>query len=202
VRENRHKILLIVPSPIISKGVEAILEESGEMSVTTMQPENVFNQASRLQSIYADAIIVSPSVFGYNDRMQARQMLAEYCSAPVIALPISVCDEDVLRQYDAVINMADSDSAILKKVNDAIHSGSEQNKVDDDVLTAREKEVLVCVAKGMQNKEIADLFNISTYTVMSHRKNISRKTGIRSAAGMTVYALLNNLMDLNNIDEK
>ena len=49
----------------------------------------------------------------------------------------------------------------------------------------------------MQNKEIADRFNISTYTVITHRKNISRKTGIRSVAGLTVYALLNNLIDLN-----
>lgn len=67
-------------------------------------------------------------------------------------------------------------------------------------LSAREKEILVAVAKGMLNKEIADLYNISIYTVISHRKNITRKTGIKTVAGLTVYALLNNLIDMNSIE--
>lgn len=71
---------------------------------------------------------------------------------------------------------------------------------ESDLLTAREKEILVCVAKGMLNKEIADLCNLSIHTVISHRKNITRKTGIKTVAGLTVYALLNNLIDMNSIE--
>ena len=52
----------------------------------------------------------------------------------------------------------------------------------------------------MLNKEIADLYNISIYTVITHRKNITRKTGIKTVAGLTVYALLNNLIDTNAIE--
>ena len=59
---------------------------------------------------------------------------------------------------------------------------------------------MVCVAKGMLNKEIADRFNISIHTVITHRKNITRKTGIKTVAGLTVYALLNNLLDINSLD--
>ena len=66
----------------------------------------------------------------------------------------------------------------------------------DKTLTAREKDVLVCVAKGLINKEIADQLNISIHTVITHRKNITRKTGIRTVAGLTVYALLNNLLEI------
>ena len=71
---------------------------------------------------------------------------------------------------------------------------------ESDELSAREKEILVCVAQGMSNKEIADHCNISVYTVITHRKNITRKTGIKTVAGLTVYALLNNLLDLSNIE--
>ena len=71
---------------------------------------------------------------------------------------------------------------------------------EKEELSDREKEILVCVAKGMLNKEIADNFNISIYTVISHRKNITRKIGIRSVAGMTVYALLNGLLDISSIE--
>ena len=68
---------------------------------------------------------------------------------------------------------------------------------EGEELSAREKEILVSVAKGMLNKEIADQYNISIYTVITHRKNITRKTGIKTVAGLTVYALLNNLIDVN-----
>ncbi len=200
MRDDRHRVLLIIPSAIVSKGLEALLEESGEMIVSTLPGDSQL--LGKLQSISADAIIVSPSVFSFGKRLQARQMLSQYSDAPVLALPLGVCDEDTLRQYDAVISLGEGIESILKKVNDAIHAGSAQSKGDDALLSAREKEVLVCVAKGMQNKEIADLFNISAYTVMSHRKNISRKTGIRSAAGLTVYALLNNLLDLNSLEDR
>ncbi len=71
---------------------------------------------------------------------------------------------------------------------------------DNGELSAREKEILVCVAKGMLNKEIADACNISVNTVITHRKNITRKTGIRTVAGLTVYALLNRLIDTSNIE--
>ncbi len=66
-------------------------------------------------------------------------------------------------------------------------------------LSQREIEILVSVAKGLLNKEIAEEHNISINTVITHRKNITRKTGIRTVAGLTVYAILNNLIDINTI---
>ena len=56
------------------------------------------------------------------------------------------------------------------------------------------------MAMGMLNKEIADKYNISIYTVISHRKNITRKIGIKTVAGLTVYALMNGLLDINSIE--
>ena len=67
-------------------------------------------------------------------------------------------------------------------------------------LSEREKEILVSVAQGLLNKEIADRHNISINTVITHRKNITRKTGIRTVPGLTVYAILNNLIDINDIE--
>lgn len=71
---------------------------------------------------------------------------------------------------------------------------------DTGGLSEREKEILVSVAQGMLNKEIADKLCISIYTVVSHRKNITRKTGIKSVAGLTVYAILNGLIDINSVE--
>ena len=67
-------------------------------------------------------------------------------------------------------------------------------------LSEREKEILVSVAQGLLNKEIADKHHISINTVITHRKNITRKTGIKTVPGLTVYAILNNLIDINSIE--
>ena len=77
--------------------------------------------------------------------------------------------------------------------------GRKRENAVDSTLSDREKEVLVCVAKGMINKEIANKLNISVHTVVSHRKNITAKTGIKTIAGLTLYALLNNMLDTGNM---
>lgn len=69
---------------------------------------------------------------------------------------------------------------------------------DSDVLSNREKEILAAVAHGKTNKEIADDLFISVNTVVTHRKNIARKTGINSIAGLTVYAILNHIVEISD----
>ncbi len=62
-------------------------------------------------------------------------------------------------------------------------------------ITEREKEIIVCLVQGMSNKEIANQLFISINTVITHRRNIARKLQIRSLAGLTIYAIANNLID-------
>lgn len=69
---------------------------------------------------------------------------------------------------------------------------------DSEVLSQREKEILAAVAHGKTNKEIADDLFISINTVVTHRKNIARKTGINSIAGLTVYAILNHIVEISD----
>jgi len=99
------------------------------------------------------------------------------------------------------INLFDAPTLICYKVNEILNSFlSDQNKDTDTELTKREIEVLRMVTKGHTNKEIADLLFVSTHTVISHRKNISEKTGIKSASGLTMYAILKKIIDVNEID--
>lgn len=105
---------------------------------------------------------------------------------------------DDLRHHTAIEeNILDP---VVKHVPMAPDSSRSPEEEESGDLSAREKEILVCVAKGMLNKEIADHFSISIYTVISHRKNITRKTGIKTVAGLTVYALLNGLIDISSVE--
>ena len=66
-------------------------------------------------------------------------------------------------------------------------------------LSEREKEVICHVVRGLSNKEIAERMFISANTVMTHRRNIARKTQIHSPAGLTIYAIVNGLINLDEV---
>ena len=68
-------------------------------------------------------------------------------------------------------------------------------------LSAREREIIVCVVKGMTNKQIAEALCISAHTVITHRRNIAAKLQIHSAAGLTIYAIVNKLVELSEIKD-
>ena len=77
----------------------------------------------------------------------------------------------------------------------ALHSKPEQV----ELLSQREKDVLSLIVKGYINKEIADMLNISTPTVIFHRRNISEKIGSKSVGRLTIYAVMNGIVDVSEL---
>lgn len=74
-----------------------------------------------------------------------------------------------------------------------------QNPEAAEALSEREKDVIIAMVQGMSNKEIAEHLFISINTVITHRRNIARKLQIHSPAGLTIYAIVNNLIDISNV---
>lgn len=70
----------------------------------------------------------------------------------------------------------------------------------ESVLSEREKDIIRAIARGRANKEIADELCISVHTVATHRRNISSKLGIHSPAGLVIYALINHLVNLAEVN--
>lgn len=70
-----------------------------------------------------------------------------------------------------------------------------------EVLSEREKDIIICVAKGMNNKEIADYLYLSVHTVTTHRRNISNKLQIHTTAGLIIYAIANKLVNIEEIQK-
>lgn len=88
----------------------------------------------------------------------------------------------------------------FRRSNVPASDGVRENR-RQEALSAREKEIIVCVVKGLTNKQIADELCISTHTVITHRRNIAAKLQIHSAAGLTIYAIVNKLVELSEIDK-
>lgn len=200
MKASHKKVLLIIPSMIVARGIEAVLGELGEFRVEGILSDLSHFSEARLRNMDTDVIIIDPVVFDHISRMSARSRIAEHTGAAVVALKTIPMDDEQLKQYDGFISMYDQPITIVKKLRDSLSSRTEVSDSDEYDLSVREKEILVCVAKGMLNKEIADHFNLSIHTVITHRKNITRKTGIKTVAGLTVYALLNNLIDSGSIE--
>lgn len=80
------------------------------------------------------------------------------------------------------------------------HSKLHTPVAETEELSDRERDVLIQVVRGLSNKEIADVLCISMHTVVSHRKHITRKLNIHSTAGLTIYAIVNHLIDLNSLE--
>ncbi len=185
---------------MIARGLESILGDLGEFQVCGILSDLTRSSETRLKNMDVDVVLIDPQVFDYESRRKARSILDDYTDAAVVALETVAMGDDVLKQFDEVVSLYDVPTAVIRKMRASISSRDEVSRTEGNELSSREKEILVSVAKGMLNKEIADKYNISIYTVITHRKNITRKTGIKTVAGLTVYALMNNLIDINSVE--
>ena len=96
-----------------------------------------------------------------------------------------------IRRIERQMKQNDVSAKISKMIN--------QNPDNSEALSDREKDVIVSLVQGMTNKEIADHLFISINTVITHRRNIARKLQIHSPAGLTIYAIVNNLVDISTV---
>ncbi|MBQ9649972.1 MAG: helix-turn-helix transcriptional regulator [Prevotella sp.] len=88
-------------------------------------------------------------------------------------------------------------SDVARNISDMVFKSSASQ--NPDALSDREKDVIISLVQGMSNKEIADHLCISVNTVITHRRNIARKLQIHSPAGLTIYAIVNNLVDISSV---
>ena len=129
------------------------------------------------------------------DHSGVEETLEDLKSLVMNHLPANADQQEAYKVLSSINTLADDIRKHILLEETALEGHTDVSR-EDNALSAREKEILVCVAKGMINKEIADALNISVHTVISHRKNITRKTGIKTVAGLTVYALINHMLDI------
>lgn len=189
----RNRVIICEASEVITIGLADIIDSMAQFDVVA-RLDNPEHLSEKMVATDANLLIVNPSLLGFQNKSILSQINKEHPQVAIVALMTTHLDHAILTPYNGVIEISDTRSKIMSKMEEFAQSETAKN-ADDVELSKRETDVLVAVAKGMMNKEIADQMNISIHTVISHRKNITRKTGIKSVSGLTVYALLNNLID-------
>lgn len=118
---------------------------------------------------------------------------------------ISVMDDIFDIEQDFITHCAIEDHILApalaiarKRRNTLKHTDEFSSNIEE--LSEREKQILVQIVKGLSNKEIAEVLCISAHTVITHRKNIARKLNIHSTAGLTIYAIVNHLVEIDNLE--
>lgn len=193
------KIAIAEPSIMLRIGLEQLLRELPDAEVV-FSTDNLGSLYARINALRPDILIVNPLLYDYTKRSTIRAEFDNLPNLRLVGLVTSYIESQHQRQFAGIIELNDDFQRIKSTLNQVTNSlQSDGDEPDTDPLSDREKEVLVCLSKGLKNNEIADTLNISVHTVITHRKNIVRKTGIKSVAALTVYAILNNLIEEKDI---
>ena len=193
------KIAIAEPSIMLRTGLEQLLRELPDAEII-FSTDNLNSLYARINALRPDILIVNPLLFDYVKRATIRAEFDNLPNLRIIGLITSYIESQHQRQFSGVIELNDDFQRVKSTLNQVTNTlQSEGDEPDTAPLSDREKDVLVCLSKGLKNNDIADQLNISVHTVITHRKNIVRKTGIKSVAALTVYAILNNLIEEKDI---
>lgn len=196
-----NKIVIAEPSPIVAAGMLRFFEDMNQIQVVSVV-DNIDDLNDKMIVHNPDMLIVNPIMLGYTNNSVIKQINNVSPDTLCVALVTTFVDKNFLRYFKEIIELSDSKQKVCNKIFNLINNNDESSSQNESVdLSNRETDVLICVAKGMTNKDISDMLNISVHTVITHRKNIVKKTGIKSVSGLTVYALLNNLVEESEIYE-
>ena len=185
-------IIIIHSSEIIRIGLEAVFENKFTARIICLSDISELKQI-QFYSLDEVIFIIDPSCYDFDSLLPVRAKISKQSIIGITEKSL----EKIPAFLDSYFSINESTETLLEKVNNFFS----KNKQDDlsDELTVREKEILRLIALGHTNKTIADKLFISTHTVISHRKNITDKLGIKSIPGLTIYAIIQNIVNASDM---
>lgn len=196
----RHvTVSICVPSVVVFNGLCDILHQIRDVSITFrhIEAKAVYDDAEMFSEV--DLVICDPLAMPPRTVLDIKHKLAGD-AVPFIVFYHSALPSGYVSAYDGALSVYDNEATINSTVLSALkYNVDAENRQE---LTSREKEVVIGVVKGLSNKEIASEINVSVNTVMTHRRNIASKLQIHSPAGLTIYALVSKLVNLEDVSSQ
>ncbi len=183
------RIAIVTPYPLLNIGLKHLFQ-----TYFNVVPE-LYNEPCTLLNSHPEGfdayLITAETMVGYSDFFLPRKSRI---------LLLSTEPKENKESSLTTLFTTDSPECLLEKIDRFVELLNKQSETISPELSPREAEVLQLVARGLINKEIADQLNISVNTVLSHRKNLTAKLGIKTVSGLSFYAMMNGY--LSNIDQK
>lgn len=186
-------------SYILREGIKEVISRLN-IPVRIYEFEDWDKVLESIERTSTNIVLLDPVMIDYDEG----KIIGLKSEIPVVKI-VGILDNSIrarkmVKFLDGVISLADNKKDVLQKLGHIFNLKSDQ--IDDESpgeLSKREQAVLRLVAAGLTNQQIAEKLFISAHTVITHRKNITRKLGIKTVAGLTVYAILNNLAGIDEI---
>lgn len=195
-RSSRITVVVAESSPIVAAGIASCLRRLPKLTVKPLEVHTHDDLDNAIATMHPDIVIANPAFCGEFSPAQLRRGTDRHFK--LVAIDTGNLDRNARKLYDEALRISDDIATIESRIASLVASGKQETE-EKESLSNREKEIVALVVKGMTNKEIADKLFLSLHTVNTHRRNIARKLEIHSATGLTIYAIMNRLVDLSEI---
>ncbi|HPN39149.1 MAG TPA: LuxR C-terminal-related transcriptional regulator [Melioribacteraceae bacterium] len=194
MNKKNYNIVIVEPSCIVYNGLVGVLiTKNKNFHFSRFYELAELDKSGIINSI--DVVIINLNCVN-NQYKLLRSIKKVNEKTKWVGLINSFYETKDLELFDSNILINDIEEKILNTINKVIEiTDFSVNESKQENLSAREIEILKLLTAGFSAKEIAEKLFLSTHTVVTHRKNISQKTGIKSVAGLTIYAIINNIVD-------
>ncbi|SNS82293.1 response regulator transcription factor [Tropicimonas sediminicola] len=197
------RVLIVDDHPMVAEGIEAILETYPDIEVvgTLSNGREAVDQVAALKP---DVVLMDLNMPGVNGLSATEMLMEDHPDLRVLILSMHDSPEYIstaLSHGAKGYVLKDVPTDAIKDAIDRVMAGEQylctgattalrpSDGTGREPLTSREQTILLQLAQGKSNKEVANALDISVRTVETHRKNIKRKLGISSTAGLTRYAM-------------
>ncbi|MDD3906894.1 MAG: helix-turn-helix transcriptional regulator [Bacteroidales bacterium] len=189
----RKNIVVLEPSKIIYEGLYASISQADyDYAFFHLHTLNEIKELLSIREI--SVVLINPSVV-QNKVSEFIRIKKQYNDIHWVGIIYCFFDDSALKLFDATFQITEDITVIIRKINKICNHQS-LDSIHDERLSKRETVVLKWLSRGLSNKEIAEKLNVSIHTINTHRRNIMDKTGIRSLAGLTVYAVSKGIISL------
>ena len=190
-----QSIVIAVPAYLMKRGISAVIHDMVQAEIVYVDGMDELNHY--LETNPVEGVFIDEAFLGNKDERDLFFQLKHHALCFVLADdPQKV---PARKQFQAIIEKSAPKQQLVPLLENHLNLDTQQQNNQSSILSERETEVLKQVALGYTNQEIAERLYISKHTVISHRKNITSKLGIKTVSGLTVYAVLNNLIPKDQI---
>jgi DNA-binding NarL/FixJ family response regulator len=190
-------IYIVETSQIISEGLNRIISHSGK-DISVMMYDSLQDVQLHAPEKTPQIVIVNPLIVQAKQDV-FRMLKKEMPNTKWAGLVYAYFEQTLLAHFDFLIHIHDAEAVIHETIEHQLSLAAENEDSPQQALSEREIEVLRLLVTGHANKEIAEILFISPHTVITHRKNITQKTGIKTVSGLTIYAVLKNIISLQTL---